>query len=74
MMGLGKGGLRLKIGPSLVSMLDFWGVSGQDHPYLQTMKRPFGRGPTTLVTLGMKLIAKAIQLFAKWDDPPSTVS
>ena len=27
MMGLGKGGLRLKIWPFLVSMLDFWGVN-----------------------------------------------
>ena len=46
-----------------------WRVSGEDHPYLSAMKRPFGRGPTTLLRgVLLTIVANYLQ---SWDDPPS---
>ena len=43
-------------------------VSGEDHPYLQAMKRPFGRGITR--SLGDLRPPWLLTTYDAWDDPP----
>ena len=40
-------------------------------PHLQAMKRPFARGPTTLLR-GLMITMVINDLRPSWDDPPSS--